>query len=115
MPQQRDDSSLYHLALADEWAEAVERGGPYRRSTIGASLEDVGFVHCSFAGQVEATRRRFYAGRDDVVLLRLDPARLTAEVRVEDLFGAGEAFPHVYGPVELDAVVEAAPLGPEVP
>jgi uncharacterized protein (DUF952 family) len=106
---------LYHLALADEWAATREAGGPYERSTIGRSLADEGFVHCSFAGQVRGVADRFYCGRADVVLLELDPDRLGAEVRVEDLVGAGERFPHVYGPVPLDAVVRATPvpLGPD--
>lgn len=110
-----EHSHVFHLALADEWLEAVQRGGPYERSTIGASLGEVGFIHCSFAEQVGPTRRRFYADRHDVVLLRIDLARLDVEVRVEDLHGTGEAFPHLYGPLGLDAVVEAEPLPPEAP
>ncbi len=101
---------LFHLALAGEWLEAVERGGPYERSTLGASLDEVGFIHCSFAVQVAPTRQRFYADRADVVVLRIDPARLVDEVKVEDLHDAGEAFPHLYGPLPLDAVVEVEPL-----
>ncbi len=45
-----------------------------------------------------------------MVLLVLDPARVGAEVRVEDLVGAGEAFPHVYGPIPLGAVVGVSPV-----
>ena len=101
---------LFHLALADEWLEAVERGGPYERSTLGAGLDEVGFIHCSFADQVAVTRDRFYGDRPDVVLLRIDPDRLDAEVRVEDLHGTGEVYPHLYGPLPLDAVVEVEPL-----
>lgn len=115
----RDDAAprsgtapLFHLAIAAEWDEAVRSGGPYRRSTVGASLDEVGFVHCSFGHQVAATLERHYAGRDDVVLLAIDPTRSGAPVRVEDLHGAGEAFPHLYGPLELDAVVDARPVRP---
>jgi len=100
---------VYHLALLDEWADAVGRGMPYERSTIGATLEQVGFIHCSFDQQVAATFDRFYAGRADVVLLVIDASRLDAPLRVEDLAGTGEAFPHLYGPLELDAVVEVQP------
>ena len=100
---------LYHLALVDEWADAVDRAVPYQRSTIGATLEQVGFIHCSFDQQVAATFDRFYAGRDDVVLLVIDPSRLDAPMRVEDLAGTGEAFPHLYGPLELDAVIDVCP------
>ena len=96
---------ILHLALAGEWDEAVARGGPYDRSTIGRSLADEGFIHCSFEHQVAATAERFYAGRDDVVVLHVDPDRLDHEVRVEDLVGSGEAFPHLYGPLPVEAVV----------
>ncbi|HEY8545779.1 MAG TPA: DUF952 domain-containing protein [Acidimicrobiales bacterium] len=107
---------IYHLALAGEWAAARDAGEPYRRSTVGVSLEEEGFVHCSFAGQLAATARRFYAGRDDVVVLVVDTDRLAAPVVVEPVGDAGgEEFPHVYGPIDLDAVsaVVPAPPGPD--
>jgi glutathione S-transferase len=97
---------LFHLAAAAEWQEALDGGVPYERSMPGVALADVGFVHCSFAEQVEPTRRRWYADRDDLVLLTVDPDRLAADVRVED------GFPHVYGPLDLDAVIDVGPPAP---
>lgn len=94
---------LFHLADAAEWQAAVDAGGPYERSMPGVALADVGFLHCSFADQVEPTRQRWYADRDDLVLLTIDPELLAAEVRVED------GFPHVYGPLDLAAVVATSP------
>ena len=94
---------IFHLALRDEWREAVDRGGPYERSTLGKSLAEVGFIHCSFAAQVASTAELFYRGRDDVVLLTIDESAL--ELRVED------GFPHIYGPLPLDAVVDVTPIG----
>ena len=64
---------IYHLALRNEWEEAVERNGPYRRSTLGRSLDDEGFIHCSFAHQVEMIADLVFRGRD-VVLLTIDPS-----------------------------------------
>ena len=95
---------IYHLALRDEWHEAVERNEPYRRSTLGRSLDDEGFIHCSFAHQVEMIADLVYRGRD-VVLLSIDPSRVQAEVRVENLEGGEDLFPHIYGALPLDAVV----------
>ena len=46
--------SIYHLAAGAEWSEAIESGGPYSRSTLGKSLADEGFIHCSLASQVGA-------------------------------------------------------------
>ena len=98
-------ADLFHLALADEWEQARSTG-TYQRSTVGRSLAEEGFIHCSFAAQVQATADRYYGGRTDVVLLRIDPARIAAEVRVEQVPG-GERFPHVHGPIPVAAVVAA--------
>jgi uncharacterized protein (DUF952 family) len=100
---------LYHLALAPEW-ERARHAGSYDRSTIDRSLAEEGFIHCSFAEQVQATADRFYRGRDDVVLLRIDPHRLDAPIREEVAPGTGQAFPHVYGPIDVVAVVAADPV-----
>ena len=96
---------LLHLALREDWQAAVAAGGPYDRSTIGVSLAEEGYIHCSFPEQVTATADRYYAGRDDVVVLVVEVDRLAAEVRVEDLGGTGVEFPHVYGPIPIAAVV----------
>ena len=107
---------LYHLALRPEWA-AARREGVYRRSTRGRSLEEVGFIHLSAAHQVEATAQRFYADlpAGELMLLSLDPQRLAAaglEVVEEPAPGSGELFPHLYGPLPLEAVLLAQPLMP---
>jgi glutathione S-transferase len=101
---------IFHLAIEGEWAEARSTGGPYRRSTLGLSLEEQGFIHLSFAHQVQTVADNFYGGRDDVVLLFVDPRLLTAELKVEQLHGAPEPFPHLYGPLDLSAVSAAYPV-----
>jgi glutathione S-transferase len=100
--------NLHHLALEADWRDALAAGA-YRVSTIGRTVDEEGFIHCSFEHQVAATAARFYGGRDDVLLLTIDPARLAHEVRVENLDGGDELFPHLYGPLPLDAVIEVAP------
>ncbi len=102
---------LFHIALPDDW-EAARADGRYTTSTRGRTLADEGFIHCSFAEQVATTIQRFYADLDEVVLLRIDPHRLGAPVIVEDLLGTGEEFPHVYGPIALDAVIDATSVAP---
>jgi uncharacterized protein (DUF952 family) len=107
-------SHLYHLALRAEWDEALA-DGTYRRSTLGRSLDEEGFIHCSFAEQVQSIADLVYRGRDDVVLLEIDPERVGAEIKVEQVGGATDAFPHIYGPLPLDAVVSVRELqcGPD--
>jgi glutathione S-transferase len=106
---------LYHLALAEEWQQALAEG-VYRRSTRGMSLEQVGFLHASYAHQIEATFARFYADAGPVRLLSIDPARLAQAgllVREEPAPDSGERFPHLYGgPRPCGAVVSAEPYRP---
>ena len=96
-------TELWHLAERPEWAEAV-RTGSYRRSTRGLSLAEVGFVHCSYPDQLAGVAAAFYADAGDLVLLRIDPDRVPAVVRVED------GFPRIYGPIPVTAVTAAEPL-----
>lgn len=102
---------IFHLALRSDWSDALE-AGEYLVSTRGASLADVGFVHCSTAAQWPGVRERFYPDvpSAQLVLLRIDPALLAgAEVRSEPgTPGGTEHFPHVYGPIPVSAVVGTA-------
>lgn len=107
MPARREEGPIYHLALRDEWLHAVDSGEDYRQSTLGGSLDDVGFIHCSFADQVQQIADLVYAGRRHVVLLVIDPSTLPYEIRVENLDGGDRPFPHIYGPLPTEAVVEA--------
>ena len=104
-PRQR---RLHHLALASEWAEA-ERSGSYRRSTRGLGLEEVGFIHASFEHQLAATHARFFADGPPLVRLEIDPARLTVHLDLGSAPDSDELFPHIHGPLSLDAVVAVGP------
>ena len=104
-----DGVRLHHLAVRDEWA-AAEAAGRYERSTVDRSLADEGFIHCSFVDQVPQIASLFYAGRDDVVVLTIDPALVAADIRVEPAPGTGDEFPHIYGPLPTAAVVAVQPL-----
>jgi len=111
----RSPSWLYHLALAEEWQQALAEG-VYRRSTRGLSIEQVGFLHASHGDQIAATFERFYADAGPVRLLSIDPERLKAaglEVREEPAPDSGELFPHLYGgPLPCGAVVAVEPYRP---
>ena len=101
------DQPLFHLALQADWRQAQAEGA-YRISTRGMTLEQVGFLHASTAAQVEATYQRFYSDAADVLLLTIDPQQLPSPLRA-DPAPTGELFPHLYGPLPLEAVTAVEP------
>lgn len=100
---------IFHLAEGRHWEEA-QRAGSYQRSTADRTLEDEGFIHCADEDQIAGVAAAFFAGRADLVLLVIDPSRLTSVVRRERPAGSDQDFPHLYGPLNLDAVVEVRPF-----
>jgi uncharacterized protein (DUF952 family)/nucleoside 2-deoxyribosyltransferase len=110
VPASRETPRIFHLAERATWAVA-KASGNYSASTRDQSLAEVGFIHCSFEPQVIATARRFYAGVDPelFVALIIDPSQLAAKLVVEQA-GNGELFPHIYGPLNPNAVVATRPL-----
>jgi uncharacterized protein (DUF952 family) len=100
---------IFHIATAADWRRTLA-SGTYTTSTIGRSLEEEGFIHASRREQVQGVFDRYYrAAGEHLVLLTIDPARLThAEVRVEPV--GDDTYPHVYGPIDREAVVDVTPL-----
>ena len=98
---------IYHIAQIVDWRTGLETG-----SYQAASLAEEGFIHCSNRDQVEATAGRYYAGRNDLVLLEIDTAKLDAELKYE-MAAIGELYPHIYGALNLDAVVDAHEFSPQ--
>lgn len=97
--------TILHIALPADWAAATE-AGTYTVSSRGISLEEEGFIHCSRPHQVEGVANRYYADLDHLLLLAVDVGALSSDVVDEPPFpGADEHFPHVYGPIDIDAVV----------
>lgn len=96
--------TVLHLCPAGDWA-AARKSGVYRAD----SLDSVGFVHCSDRGTVHLPANRLYAGRDDIVLLEIDVAKLDVPVAweppVPDDPRRPEWYPHVYGPIPVEAVL----------
>lgn len=106
---------IYHIATRDDWEQALSVG-EYTRSSVGKTLAEEGFIHASQASQVTRTANKFY--RDvpgDLLVLVIDPGLLHAELRYEDVPGAELPFPHIYGPLNTDAVTGTLPLaaGPD--
>ncbi len=93
---------IRHIALPDDWAAA---GDEYRISTRGVTLEDEGFIHCSYEHQLQGVLDAFYADVDEVLILTIDPTGL--DVRDEPPApGVDVLFPHVYGPIPRSTVID---------
>jgi uncharacterized protein (DUF952 family) len=98
---------LYHITHPETLKTGQGEGG------FGeASLESEGFIHCSFENQMIQTANRFYRGQNNLLILKIDPKKLKSEVRLEPAEN-GEQFPHIYGRINLDAIVSVLPFNPE--
>jgi glutathione S-transferase len=102
---------IFHIARQSDWQRSLT-DGTYRVSTLGRSLEDEGFIHCSERHQVAGVANAFYRGVPGLVLLVIDADRVGPDVKDEALDGGAERFPHIYGPLNVDAVVVVEPLEP---
>jgi uncharacterized protein (DUF952 family) len=105
---------IYHIAFAEDWAQA-ERVGEYTISTRGRTLAEQGFIHASDAHQVAAVANFIFRADDGLIVLVIDTDRLRSPVRYESMPGSAEEFPHIYGPLNADAVIATMPLerGPD--
>ncbi|MCS6850768.1 MAG: DUF952 domain-containing protein [Gemmataceae bacterium] len=94
--------SIYHVVPRRSWDEAsADPDHP-------ALLDTEGFVHCSYREQLSEVVRRHFVGRDDLLVLEIDPTRLDVPLR-EEPSAWGDAFPHIYGPIPRAAIVNVKP------
>lgn len=99
---------ILHITPYQDWL-AAQASGEYR----AASLEHDGFIHCSTPGQVVPVANNLYHGQRNLVLLCIERGRVSAPVRDEDCYESGQLFPHIYGPLNRDAVVQVLPFPPD--
>ena len=97
---------IYHITANAAW-QAAQVQGQYEHP----SLKSEGFIHCSYLDQLIETARVHYKDRLDLVLLCINPVLLQPELKVE-ISRSGAQFPHLYGPLNLDAVEQALPFAP---
>ena len=100
---------LYHITTAEQ-AVAASRAGQY----FSLDFAREGFIHCSYHHQVAGVGNRIFAGKRDLVLLKVDPSLLSCRIVDENLEGGSELFPHVYCPIGWNAVVEVIPFHADV-
>jgi len=92
---------IYHVTTAAEWKTALEKG--YYES---ASLKAEGFIHCSEEHQVAGVLERYFTGKTDLVKLVIDTNKLTSRYVQEWSPSTQDTFPHIYGTINLDAVID---------
>ena len=99
------EAMIFHITDTATWTLS-QQNGMHTGSTRGIDLAEEGYIHCSTAEQWPGVIERYYADADDLVLLHIDETRLTSPLVYEQLPGMPEAFPHIYGPINVDAVVD---------
>lgn len=89
--------NVFHITLPEKWAADKD-------FYAAESLATEGFIHCSFASQLDGVLERYYRGFERVVILEIDPGKLTSKLLAEPSTN-DEIYPHIYGPINTDAVV----------
>ncbi|EMY79517.1 PF06108 family protein [Leptospira weilii serovar Ranarum str. ICFT] len=106
---------IYNLAIKKDYEEALKQG-----FYITDSLTSEGFIHSSRRNQVEDTANRIFSGRKDLVLLIVNVDRLKSPLKYEAAASTRfseedgkNIFPHIYGPLNLDAIEEVLEILPD--
>lgn len=96
---------IYHIALKEDWDKA-QQNGFYEHP----SLKEEGFIHCSEDRQVADVLERFFKGKTNLLKLVIDTDKLTSHYVQEWSPSILDTFPHIYGPINLSAIVKTEPI-----
>lgn len=91
---------IFHITIRIQWEKAILLG-----SYCASSLEDEGFIHCSTQQQILQSANNYYHGQSDLLLLCISSSKVEAPIVYEDSYKKGSAYPHIYGSLNLDAVM----------
>ena len=91
---------IYHVTTKQEWDSAMQKG----YYTV-PTLESEGFIHCCEDKQLNGVLERYYAGKKSLIKLVIDSKKLIPGLKYELAPSVNKHFPHVYGPINLDAVL----------
>lgn len=100
------EATIFHIALDTDITEFHKTG-----SYSCASLKQEGFIHCCERQQLVGVVSRYYQDVDHVQLMLLDPDKLDKPLILENTVGGTELFPHIYGPINKEAVTSIEPFG----
>ncbi|MEG3896320.1 MULTISPECIES: DUF952 domain-containing protein [unclassified Microcoleus] len=98
-------SVIFHIAKSQQWQEAK-----HLQSYRGDTLDSEGFIHCSTLPQVTRSANKFFVGQTGLLLLWIDSEKVESEIKYE--LAAGENYPHIYGPLNVDAVLKVVGFEP---
>ncbi len=96
---------IYHVCRKPEWEDALQKG-----FYDTGSLATEGFIHNSTLQQVAGVLQRYYKNETGLVLLHIDETLLTSSLRYELAPSVNELFPHIFGPINLEAVIKIEQL-----
>ena len=96
---------IYHVVTTQNWQKALQQG-----FYEAASLATEGFIHASKAEQVAGVLERYYKNQVNLLLLHIDETKLTAALKFELAPSVNEEFPHIFGRLNLDAVIKIETL-----
>lgn len=97
---------IYHITNPAAWKKGQEVG-----RYLPEGFDQDGFIHCSRMEQIAGVGERYYAGQTGLLILGINPDKLTSKLVFENTMGGEELFPHIYGPLNLDAVESTAEFG----
>lgn len=92
---------IYHIADKATWNTAQDTGY-YEHPSFASE----GFIHTCSQKQIEGVRNRYYSGLKDLILLHIDESLVSSTIKYEPSPSLNEIFPHIYGPLNLDAVTK---------
>lgn len=96
---------IFHITTEPEWA-AAKATGHYE----SGSLKEEGFIHCCQEDQISDVRQRYFEGKQQLLKLTIDTSKLKSQLIYEWSPSNAATYPHVYGPINTDAVVQVDPL-----
>ena len=91
--------TIYHIVLPEVWEKFKDE-----KFYEADSLASEGFIHCSFANQLEAVLQRYYKGAEKVLILTIEAEKLASKL-IEESSTSNEIYPHIYGQINAEAIV----------
>jgi uncharacterized protein (DUF952 family) len=96
---------IFHIVPQAIWSDAQSQAA-YQPASLGTE----GFIHCSTREQLLGSATSHFHGQSHLVVLCIDEQRVAADIRYENLTGGALLFPHIYGPLNADAMVDVLEL-----